>query len=234
MFSECHTDKCKFDKSDPFTRAFNPITGGGLWLYMLPNYVCYAVPTPQWFWETAVLLSKLCRLKGTGFDGRMDDSDEKYRIVRCISKIIQLIYVTKYLRCFAQSPIHVTSRTVPTATRSDGVSVHNKKSHIVVQPVASHTSQSPTQTSYCSTAKFRKFCSMISRRVRSSYQGLMIWRTRKRNFVVWQACREFRFHYRTKNRPGTNLLRTLETPGPYFGPKTGIPDWCTLISFSRF
>ena len=48
--------------------------------------------------------------------------------------------------------------------------------------------------------------------------------TRKRNFLGWQACRESRFHYRTKNRPGTNQLRTLEAPDPYLGPKTGIPD----------
>jgi len=27
-----------------------------------------------------------------------------------------------------------------------------------------------------------------------------------------------------KNRPGTNQLRTLDAPGPYLGPKTGIPD----------
>jgi hypothetical protein len=39
MFSACHTEKCKFDKSDPFTRAFNPITGDCLWLCMLSNHV---------------------------------------------------------------------------------------------------------------------------------------------------------------------------------------------------
>jgi len=32
MFSKRHTEKS--DKSDPFTRAFNPITGRGLWLYV--------------------------------------------------------------------------------------------------------------------------------------------------------------------------------------------------------
>jgi len=40
MFSERHTEKCKFDKSDTFTRAFNTVTGDGLWLHMLHNYVC--------------------------------------------------------------------------------------------------------------------------------------------------------------------------------------------------
>ena len=72
--------------------AFNPITGDGLWLYMLPNYVCMLCSTTaQCVWETAVLLSKFCHLKGTGFDGRMDDSDEKYRTPRCITTIYQLI-----------------------------------------------------------------------------------------------------------------------------------------------
>ena len=54
------------------------------------------------------------------------------------------VKATKDLRCFAQSPIHVTSRRVPTAMRNNGGSVHNMKSHIVVQPVASSKPDSHT------------------------------------------------------------------------------------------
>jgi hypothetical protein len=52
MFSACHTEKRKFDKSDPFTQAFNPITGDSLWLRMLPNHVCMLCRT-----HAAVLLT---------------------------------------------------------------------------------------------------------------------------------------------------------------------------------